>query len=241
MLKAHDLKTYLHRPNLTQLDRLLLVLATYDAPCQIKELRSKAREAGLKMNRQWNPSSSLSRSNGYAINTPAGWELTEAGREHLRSLGVSQTPHSISQIRHDLRIELNKISDPCIKAFVEEAIRCFELDLYRSAVVMSWVAAVAVLQNTVIASKLVEFNAEAARIDPKWKAAKTTDDLGRMKEQDFLDRLVAISVLGKNVKQQLSGCLTLRNGCGHPNSLQLGTNTVAGHIETLILNVFKVF
>ena len=53
--------------------------------------------------------------------------------------------------------------------------------------------------------------------------------------------LAAISVIGKNVKDELEGCLKLRNGCGHPNSLQLADSRVAAHIETLVLNVFSVF
>jgi hypothetical protein len=28
-------------------------------------------------------------------------------------------------------------------------------------------------------------------------------------------------------------CLKLRNGCGHPNSLKIGANKVAAHLETL--------
>ncbi len=78
-------------------------------------------------------------------------------------------------------------------------------------------------------------------MDAEWKAAKTPDDLGRMGEAEFLDRLAAISVLSKNVKTELKNCLDRRNGCGHPNSLKLGANTVAHHIEILLLNVFKKF
>ena len=79
------------------------------------------------------------------------------------------------------------------------------------------------------------------RANAKWKDAKTTDDIGRMNESDFLDRLAAISVIGKNVKAELKGCLDRRNGCGHPNSLKISANTVAHHIEILLLNVFKEF
>lgn len=53
--------------------------------------------------------------------------------------------------------------------------------------------------------------------------------------------LEAVSVLGKNVKQELQKCLQLRNGCGHPNSLQLADHKVSAHIEDLILNVFAKF
>jgi hypothetical protein len=57
----------------------------------------------------------------------------------------------------------------------------------------------------------------------------------------FLDRIAAISVIGKNVKDELQGCLKTRNGCGHPNSLKVSTNKVAGHIEVLLQNVFQPF
>jgi hypothetical protein len=60
-------------------------------------------------------------------------------------------------------------------------------------------------------------------------------------ERDFLDRIAALSIIGKNVKQELEKCLERRNGCGHPNSRRLGQNTVAHHIEVLLLNVFEKF
>jgi hypothetical protein len=106
---------------------------------------------------------------------------------------------------------------------------------------MAWLAAVDVLHNYVVRHKLTEFNAEAKRVHGSWKDAKTSDDLGFMKEREFLDRLVAISAIGKNVKEELEVCLKRRNGCGHPNSLKLGPNTVAAHLETLLLNVFQRF
>ena len=62
-----------------------------------------------------------------------------------------------------------------------------------------------------------------------------------MKEHEFLQVLAAISVLGKNVKDELEGCLKLRNGCGHPNTLTVGESKAAAHVETLIQNVFAKF
>jgi hypothetical protein len=43
-------------------------------------------------------------------------------------------------------------------------------------------------------------------------------------ETTFLQIAESISMLGKNVKQELEGCLRLRNSCGHPNSLKIGVN-----------------
>jgi len=241
LLKVNDLKAWLHRRDLTQLDKLLLVLATFDQPCQIKDLRDRAREGGLKITNKWNPSSSLTRSKGFAISTPTGWELTNDGRAHLQKLGVMKIATPVAQVRHDLRVELPNIKCTDTRAFAEEAIKCFEHELFRSAVIMSWLAAMDVLYSHIHTHHLTEFNKEAKRVDAKWKPAKTPDDFGRMKEHDFLDRVAALSIIGKNVRQELEKCLSLRNGCGHPNSLQLGQNAVANHIEVLLLNVFRVF
>jgi hypothetical protein len=45
----------------------------------------------------------------------------------------------------------------------------------------------------------------------------------------------------RHTKDELEGCLKLRNTCGHPNSHKIGEHRVASHIETLMLNVFSQF
>ena len=240
MLGVLDLKTWLHR-DISRLDKLLLILATFDKPCAMREIGMRASDAGFRIPGTWNPSSILGRSKGLAIRILEGWEITDAGKQHLRNLGVTKISPAAIQVATDLRAELPNIKDEDTRAFVEEAIKCHEAELYRSAIVMSWLAAVDVLHNHVHAKHLKKFNAEAKRVDHRWKDAKTTDDLGRMREADFLDRIAALSVIGKNVKNELKGCLDRRNGCGHPTSLKIGANSVAHHIEILLLNVFKKF
>ncbi|QEC70122.1 hypothetical protein FRZ67_03180 [Panacibacter ginsenosidivorans] len=148
--------------------------------------------------------------------------------------------HAVNDAK-DLRAHLSAIANPQTKSFIEEAISCLEADQKRAAVVFSWIGAMAVLYDEVVSNHLAAFNAEAIRKDAKWKVAKNSDDLGKMKEFDFLNILETISVIGKNVKQELQQCLQLRNGCGHPNSLKIGFRRVAAHIEILILNVFSKF
>jgi len=108
-----------------------------------------------------------------------------------------------------------------------------------SAIVMSWLAAVHVLKKEVHQKHLAAFNAEAKRVDSRRKPARTMDDIGLMKEAEFLDRIAAISMIGKNVKDELQQCLKRRNGCGHPSSLKIGQSIVTSHIETLLLNVLQ--
>ncbi len=240
MLSRSDLKVWLQR-ELSQRDKLLLVLATWDRPCQVKEIRSCAREAGFQVPKTWNLSASLGSSRGLAIRVEDGWEITDSGKQHLRNLGVTKISPAAIRVATDLRTELLHIKNDEIHTFVEEAIKCYEAELYRSAIVMSWVGAMAVLQSHVCKKCMDEFNKEMKRVNPKWKNAKTTDDLGILREADFLDRVAACSIIGKNVKNELKRCLDLRNSCGHPNSLKVGANTAAHHLEILLLNVFKKF
>ena len=237
---SSDTKLWLHK-DLPRRDKLLLILSTFDAPCQVKEIVERAGEAGFKEPQKWNVSTILGRTKGLAINTPAGWEIADSGKQHLKEIGVSKMSLAAAQVAVDLRAKLANIKDENTRAFMEESIKCYEFDLYRSAIVMSWLAAVHILHRHIQQQYLYDFNQEASRIDSRWKPAKTTDDLGKMKESDFLDRIVAISVIGKNVKKELKNCLDLRNGCGHPNSMKIGANTVARHLEVLLLNVFEPF
>jgi hypothetical protein len=58
---------------------------------------------------------------------------------------------------------------------------------------------------------------------------------------NFLQVLSAISILGKNVKDELETCLKLRNGCGHPNSFVVGAHKASSHVETPIQNILPSF
>lgn len=239
MLTDSQLKVWLQK-ELARADKVLLVLSTFAEPATISAIKQKARFAGCNMY-TWNISEVLRRAKGVAVRLPQGYEVAEKGHIRLKELGVSKLSPAAAKVAVDLRKHLATIVDSNTRAFVEEAIKCYEAELYRSAIVMSWLAAVGVLQNEVASRHLHAFNTEAQRVDGRWKPAITADDLGRMKEADFLDRIAAISLIGKNVKEELAKALKLRNGCGHPNSLKVGPNTAASHIETLLLNVFDQF
>lgn len=240
MLETDELKLWLHK-ELGRLDKLLLILSSFDDAVQLTDIRERAKVAGFRIPPKWNESQILGASKGKAVRAPEGWELTDAGKIHLRSLGVSKVSPAAMQVAVDLRAHLDKITDAETSDFVEEAIKCHEAELYRSAIVMSWLGAMDILHKHVHVNHLATFNAEAKRVNSRWKTAKTPDDLGRMGESDFLDRIAAISVIGKNPKEELQKALGLRNGCGHPNSLKVGVNKSAAHIETLLQNVFEKF
>jgi hypothetical protein len=242
LLSIEALKDLLHMEGISNHNRMLLCLAADPlGPRTIAQVIEIAEVAGLRNARTMNASGYLSRAKGLAIRTPNGWELTTKGKAHVGSITAPFVGGAVNAVATSLRAALASISDAQTRAFAEEAVQCFEKHLFRAAVVLSWVGAVAVLYDHVIANRLTDFNAEALKRDTKWKAAKTKDDLGKLKEYDFLQIIAALGIITKNVKEELEACLKFRNACGHPTSLKFGENRVSGHIETLILNVFSVF
>jgi hypothetical protein len=246
LLPKDALKDLLAQTSLERKEKVLLCLAVDPAKARaVREIQELATGAGLRRAKDWNISAILFSAPGLAVRTTSGWELTAAGSEFVAKLAGPLLNSPIPKVASSLRSHLVKVQDPNTQRFVEEAIVCFENRQYRAAVVLSWVGAVALLYNHVVKNHLAAFNAEAIvrtqNAKQAWRPGKTADDLARMKESEFLIILDAISVLGKSVRQQLEKGLDLRNGCGHPNSLSIAENTVASHIEILILNVFSQF
>lgn len=242
-LSKDDLQTSLVNPKLARLDRLLLILFwNSEASKSTAEIKKIASDNGLRECVKWNISDSLAKSKGKATLIKGEWLLTTSGRNYLLKQNlITEKKAQLQKDVSDLRSHLSSIKDVNAKSFIEEAVSCLESDQKRAAVVFSWIGAVALLYDHIVKHHLGAFNAEALKRDAKWKNAKNADDLTRMKEYDFLNVLEAISVIGKNVKQELQNSLQLRNSCGHPNSLKIGERKVAAHIEILILNVFSKF
>jgi hypothetical protein len=236
------LKELLAHSSISDRDKLLICLVV-NPTCarKVSEIKAIAFSAGLRKVNKLNVSSYLSKAKPHTVRTTEGWELTRAGRTHIASVVAPFSPSVSTILLPTLRKHLASISTINTRNFVDEAIKCLEAKLYRAAIITSWVGAVSVLYELVIKSNLQAFNGEATKRDPKWRPAKSADDLSRMKEFDFLQILLAISIIGKNVKDELEGCLKLRNGCGHPNSLIVGEHKATAHIETLIQNVFAIF
>lgn len=243
MLTLEQLKAVVHQKGITRTNvALLCVAAAGGQAVSTGKAKQLAVDAGVKKAKDINFSSHLSSAEDKVFKTPSGWELTAVGRSHVAALSAEFMASSPAAAEaKSLRALLPKVANPDSRAFISEAIVCAEQSLHRAAVVLSWAGAISILQHEVVSRHLSAFNAEATRRDAKWRAATSSDDLGRMKEANFLQVCEAISVIGNNVKQELEACLKLRNACGHPNSLKISANRVAAHLEVLTLNVFAVY
>ena len=243
LLPEKKFKALLNNPEYESHDLLLLILLQIgETPRQVKEIKEKGISAGLRGIDYWNISTILSRSKGKAIRVPDGWELTEVGENYVNDIfNLEQKSTNVVRTGIHLRKELQKLHNEDTKRFLEEAISCYERDYFRAAVVLSWIGAISLLHNQVVDNHLKDFNLIAKRNNAKWKIAKNCDGLSRMRESEFLDIIEELGIIGKAVKKKLKEGLDLRNSCGHPTSLEIGENTVASHLEILILNVFSKF
>lgn len=236
MASTEDLVRHLHGSH-TYTDKLLIIMHFIASPTKIDAIK-----AGFNEIQKWNVSSKLrSIGNGYVIRSLKGWQITSLGSAYLVEKGCQLNERVLVEQATTLRSLVFELNDVDTKQYLTEAIKCIENRLYRASVVMTWSAAIHILKKEVEDKYLNVFNDQARKISQNWRTARTSDDLGLMNEKDFLDRLENISLIGKDVKRQLQECLTLRNSCGHPNSLRVEKHRVASCLEILILNVFQRF
>lgn len=238
MLTLNDLK-YLLFEEWSRSDKVLLLLASLDAPCKICDIRKRANVAGFRDLAKWNVSDILRRTKGLALNTSEGWEISERGSQRLLELGLIQQGSVEQMSAMSLREMITRIGNDQVRSFIEEAAICYENGQYRAAIIMSWVGAVAILRNKVSQRYHQEFvDYLREHYQPKKKNSYGSHTLERIADGDFLEVLHGISLIDKAVKMALKECLDYRNQCSHPNELKIGSRTVEKHFEVLILNVY---
>ena len=220
-------------------DRLLVLLSSMDDPCKVRDLRATAISAGFRRARTLNISDVLTKAAPHAVNLADGWAITRSGRDYLSQKGLAAKPVDPRNWAPNLRDSLARFADGQTASFIHEAFRCHEYGLNRAAIVMSWVGAVSLLQHHIVEHHLDEFNEIAIQKNTNWRLAKTANDVGRMRESDFLNRLTELSVIGRDVKNELMQCLKRRNSCGHPNDFVVGRRTTAHYLEVLMNNIFN--
>lgn len=241
MLNDSELKKLLSRQDLSRKTKILVILAANQSSIKtVSEIKSIAESNGLREIKKWNVSQIVGTAEGMVVRLPNGWEITDSGIEFLVEQEIiSNSP--TKQHQSDLRIYASAIQSEQTRTFIDECVLALEVGLLRSAVTLSWAGAISILHEEVVANHLVQFNAELQRRNSRNRQINTLDDLAMLKEYDFLQIINAISLIGKNVKQELEQCLQLRNACAHPNSLAIGERRVSSHLEILILNVYQKF
>jgi hypothetical protein len=168
------------------------------------------------------------------------WRLTPTGEVHVRK--ILSLPESQPEMEHSvssLEAIAGTVTNPDVRDYILEAVRCLRFDALRPAVVFLWAGAVSVLRSQCVAKGLAQTNAAVRVHEPKAREVKKADDFAYIKESILLLAAEGVGVLDKNQRTTLGDALDLRNKCGHPTKYTPGIIKASSFVEDVIGIVFK--
>lgn len=141
-------------------------------------------------------------------------------------------------ISKTLRDLVPKIKSSEQKVFLEEAIKCFEIQAYRASILMSWLLTMDVIYEYILRHKLSEFNT-AIQAHGKYKKIifSKKDDFSEMKESDFIEVLRTAKIVSNDIRKILDEKLNFRNTIAHPNTITIKESKAISVIDDLVENV----
>lgn len=168
------------------------------------------------------------------------WSLTDSGRSQVRSLlGL---PQSDVEIEHDvgtLEAVVAKVTDPDIKDYLEEALKCLRVGALRATVVFAWTAAIRTIQKNLLLHGSPAVTFAVQKHDPKSRPVNKLDDFAYVKDSIAVLAAKDLGDIDKNEKDTLEEALDLRNRCGHPGKYKPGVKKVSSFLEDVISVAFS--
>lgn len=169
------------------------------------------------------------------------WKLTDRGAAHIRD--VLGLPEADVEIEHDvgtLAKLVANITDPVVRSYLEEALKCLQVGALKACVVFTWAGAIRTIQEQLLSTKGgPAVTAALQRHESKARTVNTADDFALSKETHHLQVAQDLGLVDKGQKTTLGEALDLRNRCGHPSRYQPGVKKVSSFLEDVIGIVFK--
>ena len=174
------------------------------------------------------------------IKTKNGYKLQRHMRETLsQKLGAETVTAQTSATLRSLEHKLPAGAD---KAFLKEAIDCFEIGVNRAAIIMTWILAMDHMFAYILVHKLADFNAAVSRDNGvRISAVSLRDDFTEIKETKFIELCRAAGIISNDVRKILDQKLGTRNSCAHPSGVMVNKTKVIDFIEDLVDNVILKF
>jgi len=169
-----------------------------------------------------------------------GWTFHRTSKKELNEIYLGTTHKR--EISATLRELLKIIDGNEQKAFLEEAISCFEIKAFRASIIMTWILTLDIIYEYILSAKLTQFNA-AIQAHGRYKKITIAkkDDFGDIKESDLIELCRGGGVITGDIRKILVEKLDFRNTCAHPNTIIVLESKVIAFIEDLITNVIKKY
>jgi hypothetical protein len=173
------------------------------------------------------------------------YKLEHSTREAFeKKYGQHETTILVSKLLNDLP---GKVPDEAERLFLSEAIKCYRVRAFRSAIVMAWNLTYSHLLHWILndPARLAAFNATIpASIGPKLGTGMTMikrEDFEQLKESQVLNICGTAGLfVSQNTKQLLIIQLNKRNLAAHPSLLVIGAPEAEDTISSLVQNVVLV-
>jgi len=168
------------------------------------------------------------------------WRLTDSGARQVREL--LNLPTTEPEIEHDVGVldtVIAKVTDPDVKEYLREAIKCLGVGALRACVVFLWSGVIRTLQDRCLALGGAKVTAALQTHYPKARNVSKLDDFSYIKDSITLLAAKDLGLLDKNQKDTLEEALNLRNRCGHPGKYRPGVKKVSAFIEDVVGVVFS--
>ena len=175
---------------------------------------------------------------GRYVKTNKGYVVERSYARVLRTAHLGRP--SAKNVSASLRGTLSAIGDPSVRAYLEEAISCFENNLLRSAVVMTWCVSFGLFRSWLFRNHLAALNAVLG----SWKTpahVSKLDDFQEFTESKVIDTARKMAVISKEQHKTLKHLLDQRNSYAHPTPKVITPSIAEAYIETVIREVLPVF
>jgi hypothetical protein len=169
-----------------------------------------------------------------------GFKLGRAIRSELDAkYGVHHSVVAVNKILTDLPAQVPNIDE---RAFLQEALKCYRIEAYRSCIVMTWNLAYSHLLDWILKdqSRLDNFNAAISRRYQNLKNIQITkyDDFGdTLQERQVLEIANTADLYNSGIFKILKEKLDRRNTAAHPSSVIIVQSQADDMITDLINNV----
>jgi hypothetical protein len=167
------------------------------------------------------------------------WKLTPSGVEHVREkLGLPATDPEVEHDVGTLTALAAKVKDADVRAYVEEAITCLQVDALRACVVFLWVGAIRTIHTEMLTYPESSLNTSLQKFDQKARKVSKLDHFAYINDATALLAAQDLGMYDKSEKDTLVEALNLRNRCGHPAKYTPGVKKVSSFIEDILSTVY---
>ncbi|MBC6697170.1 hypothetical protein [Hymenobacter sp. BT190] len=176
------------------------------------------------------------------IRTKTNYQISRNFEEKISAKIGNNTPKAVAN--KDIRELLSSLDNEMESDFFEEAVKCFEVQAYRAAIIMTWTLGVDHMQKCILKNKLTEFNDILSQSTDKFikiRKVNTKDDFSEIPEGKFLDMCRSANIITHDIKKILDAKLGIRNSAAHPSAIKIIETKAIDFIEDIILNIVKKY